>query len=84
MSAAFDRICSLSGTPAKRLAFAPLGPKPTSAAMCLYSIQTDSAMHYPQPTIYHPEYSKGIRNNDSSCAINAYWIKHESEFLYQL
>jgi hypothetical protein len=84
MSAAFDRICSLSGTHSKQLAFAPLGPKPTSAAMCLYAIQRDSSMHYPQPTIYHPEYSKGIRNDDPSCAVNAYWIKHDGEFLYQL
>ena len=84
MSAAFDRICSLSGTPAKRLAFAPLGPKPTSAAMCLYALQSDSSMLYPQPTIYHPEYSKGIRNDDPSCAVNAYWIKHEGEFLYHI
>lgn len=82
MSAAFNRVCSLAGNPPKTLAFAPFGPKPTSAAMCLYAIQTDSSVHYPQPTVYHPEYSKGIRKNDPSTAINAYWIKHEGEFLY--
>ena len=82
MSAAFDRISSLAGNPPKPLAFAPFGPKPTSAAMCLYAIQGDSSVHYPQPTIYHPEYSKGVRNNDPASAVSAYWIKHEGEFLY--
>lgn len=82
MSAAFDRIHSLAGTPPKTLAFAPFGPKPTSAAMCLYALQRDSSVHYPQPTVYHPEYSKGIRKNDPSTAVSAYWIKHEGEFLY--
>lgn len=82
MSAAFDRIRSLAGTPEKPLAFAPFGPKPTSAAMCLYAMQKDSSVHYPQPTVYHPEYSRGIRNNDPATAISAYWVKHEGENLY--
>jgi hypothetical protein len=82
MSAAFDRICSLAGNPPKHLAFAPFGPKPTSAAMCIYALQRESSVHYPQPTVYHPEYTKGIRNNDPESAVNAYWVKHENEFLY--
>jgi hypothetical protein len=82
MSAAFDRICSLAGNPVKSLAFAPFGPKPTSAAMCLYAIQRDSSVHYPQPTVYHPDYSTGIRDDDPASAVSAYWIKHEGEFLY--
>jgi len=84
ISAAFDRFCSLAGNPAKVIAFAPFGPKPTSAAMCLYACQRDCSIHYPQPTVYHPEYSLGIRNNDPASAVNAYWIKHEGEFLYQV
>lgn len=83
MSAAFDRIRSLDSDPKRHLAFAPLGPKPTSAAMCLYALQQDCSVYYPQPTIYHPEYSKGIRNNDPSNAVCTYWVKHEGEFLYQ-
>ena len=82
ISAAFDRIRSLAGTPEKTIAFAPFGPKPTSAAMCLYAIQKDSSVHYPQPTVYHPEYSTGIRNNDPAVAVNAYWVKHDGENLY--
>ncbi len=84
MSSAFDRICSLAGNSPKTVAFAPFGPKPTSAAMCLYALQNDSSVHYPQPTIYHPDYTKGIRNNDPSAAVSAYWIKHEGEFLYAM
>jgi len=82
MSEAFDRICSIAGNPLKTLAFAPFGPKPTSAAMCLYALQRDSSVHYPQPTVYHPEYTRGIRNNDPATAVSAYWIRHEGEFLY--
>ena len=82
MSAAFDRIRQLAGNPEKPLAFAPFGPKPTSAAMCLYAMQRDSSVHYPQPTVYHPEYSRGIRNNDRAAAVSAYWVKHEGENLY--
>lgn len=84
MSSAFDRIQSLAGVPQKSLAFAPFGPKPTAAAMCLYAIQKDSSVHYPQPTVYHPEYSKGIRNNDPASAVSAYWVKHDGENLYAL
>ena len=84
MSAAFDRIRLLAGTPEIPLAFAPLGPKPTSAAMCLYAIQRDSSVHYPQPTVYHPEYSCGIRDDDPAKAISAYWVKHEGENLYAI
>lgn len=86
MSAAFERICSLAGDPPKNLAFAPFGPKPTAAAMCLYALQREnlSSILYPQPTVYHPDYSKGIRNGAPETAVSAYWIKHEGEFLYGL
>lgn len=84
ISAAFDRIRSLAGRPPKNLAFAPFGPKPTSAAMCLYAIQRNSSVHYPQPTIYHPNYSIGVLKNDPATAVSVYWIKHEGEFLFAL
>lgn len=84
MSAAFDRIRSLAGQHEKPLAFAPFGPKPTSAAMCLYAIQKESSVHYPQPTVYNPDYSQGIRNNNPSEAVTAYWVKHDGENLYAI
>jgi hypothetical protein len=82
ISAAFDRIVSLTRNSSKPVAFAPFGPKPTSAAMCLYAIEQNSAVYYPQPTVYNPNYSIGIRNNDPETAVKAYWIKHDGENLY--
>lgn len=84
MSGAFDRIVSLAGNPKKNFAFAPLGPKPTCAAMCLYALQQGASVHYPQPTVYHPDYTKGIRDNNPHVAVNAYWVKHKGEFLYAI
>lgn len=84
MSAAFDRIVSLAGKPEKPLAFAPFGPKPTAAAMCLYSIQKNASVHYAQPTVYHPAYSRGIRNSSPEEAVTAYWVKHSSKSLYAI
>jgi len=86
ISAAFERICSIAGNPPSKISFAPFGPKTTSVAMCLYAIQrSDSAaVHYPQPTIYNPDYSIGIKNNDPQTAVNAYWVKHNGDFLYKI
>ena len=83
ISSAFDRIVSLAAS-TQHLAFAPFGPKPISAAMCLYAMQKESSVHYPQPTVYHPDYSLGILNGSPNSAIRAYWIKHDGDFLYQI
>lgn len=82
MSSTFDRIVSLSRDSRKPIAFAPFGPKPTSAAMCLYAVAKGSAVYYPQPTVYNPNYAIGIRHDDPASAVNAYWIRHEGEDLY--
>lgn len=50
--------------------------------MCLYAMQKNSAVYYPQPTVYNPNYAIGISQNNPLTAINAYWIKHEGENLY--
>lgn len=84
MSTAFDRILSIAGNPARSLGFAPFGPKPTSVAICLYAMQQNSPVYYPQPIHYHPGYSKGIRYNDAASAISAYWVKHDGENLYTI
>ena len=75
LSTAFDYIVSISKNSEFKVSFAPFGPKTFSVAMCLYAIQKDSAVYYPQPTVYHPDYSIGIKNNEPSEAVNAYWIK---------
>lgn len=85
LAATFDRIRSLHTDAALKAAFAPFGPKPISAAMCLYAIQQQScAVYYPQPEVYHPDYSKGVGEIDGKPAIHAYWIKHGGNFLYEL
>jgi hypothetical protein len=78
MSAAFDRIVSLSSGSVGYPAFGPFGPKPMSAAMCLYALQRNSTVYYPQPTAYDPDYSKGTN------AVLGYWIKYKGERLYDL
>jgi hypothetical protein len=82
MSAAFDRICSLGRNDA--VAFAPFGPKPISAAMCLYAEQRNSAVHYPQPDGYHPDYSLGFATVNGKPLVNAYWVKHAGDNLYTI
>ncbi len=84
MSTAFDYIVSLTSNAQNPTAFAPFGPKPISVAMCLHALQSDSSVYYPQPTVYHPEYSIGIKNNDPMSAVTGYWIKHEGTNLYKI
>jgi hypothetical protein len=84
MSAAFDRIVSLTTNSSAHPAFAPFGPKPLSAAMCLYAAQRNAAVYYPQPKSYNPDYSIGIAEIDGQKAIHAYWVKHAGVSFYQL
>lgn len=83
LSGAFDRIASFARDGSARLAFAPFGPKPISAAMCLYASHHECSVYYPQPSIYHPGYSKGVREVDGKPAVFAYWIKHSGRRLYR-
>ncbi len=86
MSLAFDRIASLTQGTSEIPAFAPFGPKPISAAMCLFACQPNNecAVYYQQPRIYHPDYSQGIQGGDRAKAVKAYWVKHDGENLYRL
>ena len=84
MPEAFDRIVSFDRNPDVTLAFAPFGPKPISAAICLFAAQRNCTVYYPQPRIYHPDYSKGIGKVEGKDAVFAYWIKHGGEPLYRL
>ena len=84
MPEAFARIVSFDRNPEVTPAFAPFGPKPISAAICLFASQRESTVYYPQPRIYHPDYSKGIGKVDGKDAVFAYWTKHDGERLYRL
>jgi hypothetical protein len=83
MSSSFDRIVSLARASERPTAFAPFGPKPVSAAMCLYASAKECAVYYPQPTVYHPNYAIGIGGSEPARAVNAYWVKHDGENLYR-
>ncbi len=78
MSEAFDRLIALSGNLEFPLSLAPFGPKPISAAMCLYASQTGMPVYYAQPKTYSPDYSSGAQS------VTGYWVKHDGHNLYQL
>lgn len=48
-------------------ALAPYGPKPVSAGMCLYSLDTGAPVFYTQPRVYHPDYTMGIGQGWAYC-----------------
>lgn len=78
-SLAFDRLLSLTYSGTKPAALAPLGPKPTSMAMCLLASSTDGhPVYYAQPKTYAVDYSLGYEKTF------AYWIKHRGINLYSL
>lgn len=39
---------------------APYGPKPMSLGMCLYALKNKASVMYTQPTVYNPDYTKGV------------------------
>lgn len=82
LSAAFTLIRTLADADHVPAAFAPFGPKPISAAMCLYASMKGSAVYYPQPRYYNPDYSTGVRVIEGRPAVRAYWIKHAGVSLY--
>lgn len=84
LSEAFDVILSLVPEGTNLVSFAPFGPKPISAAMCLYATLTGCPVYYAQPKVYRPNYSIGVARVNRSPAINAYWVKHDGRLLYAL
>jgi hypothetical protein len=84
LSEAFDVIISLLPADTNLVSFAPFGPKPISAAMCLYSILTGSPVYYAQPKVYRPDYSLGIAKSRGEDQILAYWIKHGAQSLFDV
>lgn len=81
MSGAFDLIKTTASGGA--ISLAPFGPKPISAAMCLFATLSNSPVYYAQPKWYEPDYTKSAQVDDQGCVdITAYWIKHDGESLY--
>lgn len=56
----YNHILNLTQNGQKGVIFAPYGPKPISAAICIYASLTNSPVYYTQPKYYNPGYSYGI------------------------
>ena len=84
LSEAFDVILSLIPQDSNLVSFAPFGPKPISAAMCLYATLASCPVYYAQPKMYRPNYSIGVAQIGREPAVNTYWIKHAGRLLYDL
>jgi hypothetical protein len=84
LSEAFELIISLLPPDTNLVSFAPFGPKPISAAMCLYSTLSGSPVYYAQPKVYRPDYSQGVAKVNGADHILAYWIKHDGQSLFDL
>ncbi|NOS99821.1 MAG: hypothetical protein HOP29_04260 [Phycisphaerales bacterium] len=83
---AFDRIVSLTTTTGgrKRVILAPFGPKPISVAMCIFATLTESQVFYTQPSVYHPEYSRGVGQVGDLPAVWAYCLRLSGREYYHL
>lgn len=84
VSDSFEHICALTEQGAKRVLFAPYGPKPTSLAMCIYATLTESPVFYTQPRVYNPEYSQGVRIVNGNSQIYAYCLRLEGQDFYSI
>jgi hypothetical protein len=84
VSDTFDFIHALSMGGKMRCEFGPFGPKPMSLAMCLFANLTNSVVRYTQPSIYHPEYTSGVKLIGGEPAISAYCVRLKGKDLYSL
>jgi hypothetical protein len=84
VSDAFDTILRITGGGEKLSILAPFGPKPVSAAICIFAELTGSAVFYTQPTAYHPDYSIGESIVNGKPEVFAYCIRVGGRDLYSL
>ena len=84
MSEGFKTLVSLLPKDTNLISLAPFGPKPVSAAMCIYATITGSPVYYSQPKVYHPDYSSGVSEVNGGPEIYAYWVKFDGSQLYCL
>lgn len=84
MSDAFDRIVTLTHGGTKRAEFAPFGPKPISAGICIFATLTDSEVFFNQPTVYHPDYSVGVAENSGRPETFGYAVRLQGRDYYQI
>jgi len=84
VSDAFNHIRMITGDGKNRCEFGPFGPKPLSLAMCLYARLSRSVVRYTQPTVYHPQYTTGIRTVEGRPSIHTYCVRLNGVDLYQI
>lgn len=84
VSDVFDRVVTLTQAGSKRAEFAPFGPKPISAGMCIFATLTDSEVFFNQPTVYHPDYSTGIFEKNGRPEIFAYSVRLQGKDFYRV
>jgi hypothetical protein len=80
----FDHIVEFTGRNQQQAVFAPFGPKSMSLAMCLYARLANSSVYYTQPTVYHPDYSCGVKLLDGNPLVYAYSLRVDGRDLYSL
>ena len=80
----FDHIVGFTNGGAQHALLAPFGPKTMSLAMCLYARLSDSPVYYTQPTVYHPDYSVGVRRANGLPLSYLYCLRVGGRDLYRL
>lgn len=90
ISQTFDAITRVTSYGRKKSYMLPFGPKPVSAAMCLYAICVGRAdldevpVFYSQPQRYNHEYTTGPRIEDGKISSYGYVIKSNGRLLYSI
>jgi hypothetical protein len=82
LSAAYQRIETLTRNGRDRAVFAPYGPKAHSIAMALHALKHKCEVYFTQPSYYHPEYSMGIAVAAGLPAGHAYAVRLNGVTLY--
>lgn len=84
-SEVFDYIMGMTAGGTEYSLLAPYGPKPMSLGMALAAHAADWPVQYTQPSVYHPDYSLGIRRGSDGMPLTyAYMIRTQGRNLYGL
>jgi hypothetical protein len=83
----FELLSSLTDKGLTYSTLAPFGPKSISLAMCLFAISCSAkssapSVFYTQPTVYHPEYSIGVKAHKGIPFVNTYCLRLHGQNLY--
>ena len=83
----YDTIGKIGDFGESPLILAPFGPKPVSLAMALYASahsqpEKTTSIYYTQPTVYHPDYSSGVKQSSEGECVNCYCIRINGNDLY--